>query len=147
MADNNITANSEPDLDEWGWDSFWSCAEWVQWHQQLKAMFGKADADRRFVNAYFEQSFGASGYDCRSFNSAFRTYFQDENLLEALYGDLAALQLIGAATDVITSVSNAASNAGKGAENLSKVLKWLLPVTAIIVVLGAAYFLYKKYGK
>ena len=45
------TWNTAPNYDEWGSDSYWSCADWVQWHKLLKEKFGKDLKVKKFEAA------------------------------------------------------------------------------------------------
>ena len=29
----NITENSVPNMDDWGWDNYWNCQDWIEWHK------------------------------------------------------------------------------------------------------------------
>ena len=41
----DITENSVPNMDNWGWDDYWNCEDWVQWHKIMKSKKGKQYAD------------------------------------------------------------------------------------------------------
>lgn len=136
-----ITADSEPDYDEWGPDCFWGCSEWIQWHKAQKAKYGKAAADANFSAAWSKNGWGSAPLDCRTFNSEFRNYMRTEKLLDAAIGNAAIVRPIGAASDVlkdasevITTVSSQTKNAAENAGNLvNNVLKWL-PWVGLFVV-------------
>lgn len=144
MATYNITADSVPDLDDWGWDDFWGCQEWVLWHKALKQKYGKPTADDKTVTWYLKQTTGASALDCRSFNSGFRDYFGKEKILDAMYGSVAWIKPIGAASDLIGSASDVVSNAGDAAANVAKTLKVVIPIAIVLGIGTLMYIGYKK---
>ena len=147
MADKPITENSIPDLDDWGWDSFWNCQDWIDWHKIMKQKKGKATADNNVMVWWNKQTTGASTLDCRSFNSAFRDYFGKEKLLDPMYGSVAWIKPIGAAVDVIGSASDVVSNAGDTAANITKTLKVVIPIVIVLGIGTAMYVGYNKFVK
>lgn len=132
-----ITADSTPDLDDWGYDDFWTCSDWMLWHGLVKKKYGKPEADRRFIHHWNLQTLGAHALDCRSFNTAFRDFLKKERLLDEAYGSAGILAPIGAVTDVVSSGSDVVSDTAKGAETAGKLLKWGLP----LLLVGGALFL------
>ena len=142
----NITWDSVPDFDDWGWDDYWVCSDWVNWHKEMKRVKGKSYADETFLKYWWQQTEFASPIDCRSFNSAFRDYFSSENLLDALYNN-SLVKIIGAGNDVIDSGTGAISNTAQGIEKFTAVLKWLIPIVALLLLASIGYWSYKKYLK
>lgn len=101
-------ANPEalPDFDGWGWDSYWSAAEWIQWHRAMVIRIGLDAANVRFVTEWQKQGFGAAPLDARSFDTSFRDYARANGFLDALYSGLGALaKPIGAGTDILDGVA------------------------------------------
>ncbi len=145
MAQITVTAESIPDLDDWGWDDYWTCSDWQQWHVLRSAAYGKAQADVDFLYYWNQQSMGAHALDCRSFSTSFRSYFQSQNLLEALYdGALGVIaSTIGAGTDVITGISSAVSSVGDGVKNSSKIISVIIPILLVLIAIAAIYYAYK----
>jgi hypothetical protein len=136
-----ITENSIPNLDNWGWDDFWTCSDWIAWHQIMKSKKGKEYADSNFLKWWNEQGLGSHALDCRSFNSTFRDYLRKENILENLYGGVGIVaQPIGYTTDI-------ASDLAQGVSTTAKVLKYVLPVASIIAIGIGGYWLYSKIKK
>lgn len=140
-ADLHDPANpaSTPDLDAWGYDTWWTIEQWMQWHQVMKVAFGQDEANRRFLMAWNQQSLGAGPIDARSFNSTFRAYAKANGFFDGLYsgaGDVLAKPL-GTANDVVTAGSNAVSSAADTIGSAGSVLvplavlllagSWLLP--------------------
>ena len=160
MAVLTITADSTPDLDDWGIDSYWSCEDWVAWHKELKKKFGLDEANRLFITEYHKGGFGASSFDCRSFNADFRKYAKENNFFNALYDGLAGLitQPLGAVKDVVSAASNTVSNvadaaeeavsdASKAADNIFNTIKWVLPVLLVLAAIGASFYVYNRFIK
>ena len=129
-------ADSKPDYDEWGPDSWWTANDWLTWHRSLKARFGLDDANTRFINAWQQQGIGASPLDARSFDTAFRDYAKANGFFDALYYGLGALvKPIGAVTDVVSDVST-------GISSTASLTKYLLPIAG----LALAYFAFMAYA-
>ncbi len=143
-----ITENSVPILDGWGWDSYWDCSDWIEWHKITKSRKGKAYADSRFLQYWNQQTMGAHAIDCRSFNTAFRDYMRKENLLDALYSGIGVIaEPIGAGTDLIHSGTEATTNVGKIIDGATKFFKIALPIILIGVLVLASIWAYKKFAK
>lgn len=143
---NQITANSVPDLDEWGPDSYWSCADWITWHRALKARDGQYPANVKFVQEFEKQEFLAAGYDCRTFNSDFRAYAAQEGFLTALYDGIGVLvKPVGWGIDIVENAADAVSSTVEGVTDVAKMLKKLLPILILIVIIGLIAFGYKMF--
>lgn len=143
-----ITENSVPDLDDWGWDTFWTCIDWTEWHKIMKAKKGKQYADATFLQYWNKGTMGAHVADCRSFDQNFRDYMRNENLLSSLYSGIGVIaQPIGTAGDVITSGLEATSSFAKTFANIFKVLKTLLPIGLVIGAIILGIWAYKKFAK
>ena len=54
-----ITADSTPILDGWGWDDYWGCAEFKNWHASNVKKYGVEAANDKFMVAWGAQGFGA----------------------------------------------------------------------------------------
>lgn len=130
-----ITSSSVPNYDNWGWDTYWSCEDWIQWHKELKKDFGLDHANLTFANAFNQAGFGAASYNCRTFNSAFRTYARDNGFLESLYAGIGVI--MEPAGDVLETGGNILGSA----VSASEILKKLIPiVTVLAVILLLVYF-------
>lgn len=144
-----ITAESKPDYDQWGPDDFWSCQDWILWHKALKEKYGKDEANVRFVQAYgapgLIEGLGSAHWDCRTFNQEFRNYAEANGFLTALFEGIGILtQPLGW---VIDTSGNIIKNVGEGAQGLSKVLRIAIPVAAVLLIAGGAWWGYKTYIK
>lgn len=55
-----ITADSYPDYDDWGWDDYWSIADWQTFYDKLIEKYGADEGSRRWLDAWWRQSSFAS---------------------------------------------------------------------------------------
>lgn len=148
MAKNwNITSDSEPDLDSWGFDDYWTVNEWVEWHKKMKAKFGLQKANMIFIEWWKKQTVGANPLNNRT-NANFKKYAKDNGFLSSIYSELekTALSIVSPGFQVTKSALNTATNAAAAAENTSKVLKWLLPTLLIVAAAGLSIWAYNKYA-
>lgn len=157
MANYIITADSHPDLDDWGLDDYWGPENWIDWHKKMKTSYGLDEANKRLVTAYHEATFGAASFDWRTFNSTFKKYAKDNGFYDALYDGLGGLlgkvssviatgtqQTANAAEKVIDTAGNVVDNAGDALSNTTSVLKWVIPVIVILVLIGVGMYFKKS---
>lgn len=141
------TWNVVPDYDAWGVDTSWTCDNWIQWHKELKKRFGGEKANSIWNYAFSLQSDGAKAFDCRTFNSAFRSYMTQETLDPYASAGVFSLVLkpIGAGTDLVTSASEIVTNFGKGVSNFFKgnTVQTLITIGLVGVVGYYGYKIYK----
>jgi hypothetical protein len=138
------TWNIAPDYDEWGFDTWWSCEDWIQWHGQLKKHFGQKTANDIW-NYSFSKSGALSGnLDCRTLNTNFRKYVL-ENKLDpyANAGVLSpVLQGIGTGQDIVTGTLKGVSSFFT--ENK---IKTILNIGMVVGVVIAGAYVYKSFKK
>ena len=127
--------DATPDFDEWGPDEYWKIDDWVTWHKAMKAAYGLDAANRTFIEQWFKQTNFANPIDARSTNSSFRDYARANGFLDALFGGLSFLKVLGAATDVVSSGSDVVSDVASGTKSIGTAAKYLLPVAAIAFAL------------
>lgn len=128
---NLITAESVPDYDDWGWDNYWTCNDWVEWHKALKKKFGKEKADSVWISAWDKQDMFEHNMNWCKYDSGFAHYMSSENLP---VGHLLS--------DVIVGAGDVGGNLIDAAAGTSKVLKIIIPVA---IVLASGIFLYWGY--
>lgn len=110
------TWNIVPDYDRWGSDSWWNCDEWIAWHKRLKAHFGAERAKLIWNYAYAQGSEFSGHWDCRTFNSAFRSYARAEGL--DTYASVKipfipqVLNIAGSGIEILDDTSNVISGVG-----------------------------------
>ncbi len=141
----NITENSVPNMDDWGWDNYWNCQDWIEWHKIMKSKKGKTFADTNFMKWWEAQTSFSNTYNCRSYDKTFRDYFRGEKLLDNLYSGIGVIAApIGAGSDVVVGVSEGVSDLTEGVFNAAKALKYVLPVLLIVGIGFAGFIVYKK---
>jgi hypothetical protein len=109
------TWNTAPNYDEWGSDSYWSCADWVQWHKLLKEKYGKEKAIGIWNYAYSQGTQFASHWNCRTSDSAFRRYVAQEGLnpYESAGVLSPVLKVVGGGFDIVSGTGDFLSAIGK----------------------------------
>jgi hypothetical protein len=137
------TWNIAPDYDEWGYDTWWSCEDWVMWHQELKKHFGD-DKARKIWEYAFNRSGNLSGnLSCVDFNKRFREYQDANNLktnvfLEGVMGDV-----IDIPSNVIDFASDAVSNTADFFSGSTT--KRILTITLVVGSVVALAYAYKAF--
>ena len=138
-----ITAQSQPVLDAWGWDNHWGCEEWKAWFIELRKVMSAQDAALTFTQAWNQQDSFAGPYNTCKYNLPFRNFMRAngvniDSIVSAIIDPLfdAAGNLVQGGSDVITNTAGAASS-------ISQLIKPL----AFIAVLGAGYYGYKTFIK
>jgi len=123
-----ITADSIPDLDDWGFDTWWNCSDWISWHKANEKKYGLALANTKFSQYWNKQTMGAGALDCRTVNTKFRKYIKAKGLEDVVWQSAGAFGLIlkpiGGAVDIGTEL-------GKGVGIGAKILKIAIPVVVI----------------
>lgn len=128
------SASSTPDYDDWGWDEWWKASDWIRWHRALKASYGQDEANRRFIDAWDQQSNMAGPIDARTFDSAFRAYAKENGFYEALFSGSGALaRPVAAGVTVVEAASEAVEDVASAVTTTSTAAKYLLPVAALVM--------------
>jgi len=145
-----INWNTVPNYDEWGWDDFWKCDDWVTWHQKLSEHFGEKTATEIWNYAFEKSSSLSSTFNCSSFDASFRAYYKKHNLN---VNEDVATEIWGTATDISLGALDTTSNVASGlfgtvgsvfgGNNFKKTINIVLIVGGII---GVAY-VYKAFKK
>ncbi len=154
----NITADSSPDYDDWGWDDYWQPQDWIVWHRAMKAKYSLDEANKRFIDAFLKAGSFAASYNWRSTDTEFKKYAKANGFYDSLFSGIGGLigKVASLGGSVITTASDSGSalveNAGQAATNLSesitntsKVLKVLIPVVVVLVVAGILWYGIKKF--
>lgn len=147
MSNYTITADSTPNLDDWGWDDYWDAQDWMYWHSLMVDKYGLEWANRTFIQAYHSASFGADSYDWRTFNSDFRQYADENGFLDALYDGVLGVitQPIGGAIEIGENLGEGISNVSEGVKKSSELISYLLPLLLLFVVVIGGFYVYKKH--
>ncbi len=138
-----ITWESQPDYDGWGWDTYWGCEEWMAWHKELKRKYGSEKANYLWKSAWDKQgSFDAPLNSCR-YNTTFVNYFLNEGIdirsfISALFTN---------STETLVNATDATKEATSSISSIGKQLKWILPVVATGAVIVGGLMWYNKAKK
>lgn len=127
------TWNTAPNYDEWGSDSFWSCADWIQWHKLLKEKFGQEKAKGLWEYAYSQGTAFAAHSNCRTTDSAFRLYVAKEGLNPyASAGVLSpVLKVLGGGFDILSGTGDFLSSLGRNFKYIG-----YIGVAGVIIYVG-----------
>lgn len=147
----DLTADSEPDFDNWGPDDYWSCAAFMTWHQLMEQKYGQAQANLRFGDAMeIAFTFGSYHQNC-AYDQGFRDYFRSKGIKIDTVGSLIVMTLIGLAydgADIVKNISTSLGNVTEAAKNTTSVAKVLLPVALVGGSLWAVdKFVYPIFGE
>lgn len=133
LNDSEITWQSTPVYDEWGWwGEYWTCADWITWHEALKAHYGINDANIIFILAFHEAGFGAASFDCRTFDYNFKEYAKQNGFFDALFDGLTGI--------ILQPVSNVIH----GSQGIGNLISAAVKYLPIILIVGAAASLNSK---
>tara|TARA_R110000824_G_scaffold136918_1_gene300915 strand:- start:343 stop:759 length:417 start_codon:yes stop_codon:yes gene_type:complete len=127
MADYgaDITWESVPDYDGWGWDTYWSCADWMIWYNKLDEHYGASEARLLWKSAWNEQGIWESNYNWCKYDPTFNQFLKDNELGES--------HLLA---DTVIDTTEAAGGVLGSLGWVGKNLKWILPSALIIVGLS-----------
>ena len=140
-----ITADSEPILDKWGWDFYWSLNDWLVWHREMKKKYGNEKANRIFISWWDKQTFGASPLEHFAYDTNFTDYTDKEKLSDAIWSHPAAPpRIIRASVNIVKSVGGTAENLVGAAENVAKTIKIIIPIFLISTLVIGSVILYQR---
>lgn len=139
------TWNITPDYDQWGIDTWWSCEEWIMWHQELKKHFGSSRARQIWEYAFNKSGFGSGTEWCAETNTRFRAYIKTNNLSTGgigagVLGDVIDIpaKVIDFASDTVSNVSDFFSGG---------TTKKILTVGLVVGGLVALAYVYQSFKK
>lgn len=143
MAAKNLTADSKPVWNYlWIGQDDWTCQDLITWHQLMKIKYGKPYADGTFLKAWDTIPAVSAQTDCRTFNAAFKNYFQSEKIYDGLFGiEGLIIRPIGAGFELVKDASNIIENIGDAASNTSSLLKYLVPILVVVLIIVAIYII------
>jgi hypothetical protein len=138
------TWNVAPDYDEWGIDTYWSCNDWILWHQYLKAKFGQTKANFIWDYSFSQSGNLSSNLNCRTFDSSFRSYVSKNGLNPFANAGIFAPVLQGAGTiqDVTGSVLGGVSSFFTTSN-----IKNILTIVSVGAVVVGGLYAYKTFKK
>lgn len=107
----NITWDNAPNYDEWGYDDFWSCNDWITWHKKLAEHFGEETATEIWNYAFDKTTNLSSNLDCNALDANFRKYVKEHGLRPN--SDIIT-ETMGTASDILTDALGATSDVSSG---------------------------------
>jgi len=140
----SITADSIPDQDDWGIDSYWSCEQWQRWHYLNRHKYGLHVANQKFSDEWSKGTFGAANADCATFNDAFKRYInRTPGLYDIVWGEIYLAPVLQPASSGLSVVTNAS----KGLQTTAQAMRWVVPMLASIAIVGGGIYAYRKLSK
>lgn len=139
-----ITADSVPDFDNWGWDDWWDCSDWMRWTQLNVTAYGREVALQKFIQQWGSQDKAMAPYNWCKYHSDFANYYKDLGVdVGWLFSKLiVALDNVGDdAIDVVEDTSDSATNLSSAVASITTIVKWVAPFAA----LGAGVWAIDKY--
>ena len=122
----DITAQSLPDYDDFGFDQYWGCTDWMVWYDRLKEEHGKKEARIIWKSAWEKQDYFDYAYNQCPLQDDFRD-FSRKNRLDST----------GLFSDFFVGLGDTASGAFKSLGWIGRNLPWIVPLT--LVVTGGFY--------
>ena len=144
-----ITADSVPDLDDWGVDDFWSCTQWVEWHKAMVKKYGNENANIRFAHFWNQQGFGAHALGCRTVDAGFRHYIQGiAGLQEIVWQGAGGLKYLLQPIGTVMQTGGAVGTAvAQGLQTSAKAGKYLIPALLTLATFGIIIYGYRTATK
>lgn len=130
MADYgaDIKWDSIPEYDGWGFDKYWSCADWMIWFDKLSGHYATEEARLIWKSAWNEQDIWESNYNWCKYEPSFNKFLDDNKLGES--------HLLA---DAIITTTDTAGGLLDGLGFVGRNLKWILPSALIIVGVSYAF--------
>lgn len=140
----NITADSVPVLDGWGWGDYWDVSDWIRWHELRKAKYGRDDANRKLLDAYHSATFGAASNDWKTFNPTFRDYAKANGFYDQLFVGVTNLpRFLVSILDLFRGGSSVVESVGEAGGAVAGATRWLLPVLVLAAVAYLGFFIFR----
>lgn len=138
MSNYTITADSLPDYDDWGIDSYWSKEDWKKWYDLMVAKYGVDKARSTWISAYDRPGhldiLPARGNYIMDSN--FADWMKQNDLYEGVATGFKGVSndLVLGAEKISRGAIRTAENAAGGAFNTLNVASKILPVILVVVV-------------
>lgn len=129
----SITYQSTPDYDGWGFDSYWTCDEWKNWHIALVKQYGLARANELWVEAWNKQDTFEHGKNVCKYNTEFVNYLLSKGI------DIRSF-----VSAIFTNVAETVVNTTEAAADLSDNLDWIVPAAIGAALLIGGLILYSQ---
>lgn len=151
MSKFTITANSTPVFDEWGFDDYWSAADWMLWFDKLVEKHGKDGGKLLWIKGFTNPDapwLGAAHGDWLDGivgDAVFIDFLKENDLWDSVNSGIMGVwnDSTNLVTDGASDVINAGSNLVSSSANTINLISKVLPVIVIIVLI-AVFMYYKK---
>jgi hypothetical protein len=131
--------DASPDYDEWFWDSYWDCNDWMQWHKALKSKYGLR-ANEIWLQAWIKNDRTSHARMWCRLNEDFVAYFNSQGIDVQTW----IQRVVFNTGDIVESVTEAApgltTNVTSAVGSIAKVLPWAVGLAAI----GAGFYVYEQ---
>lgn len=124
---SSITADSEPDFDNWGPDDWWSCDIWMLYHQLNVQKYGQEIANQRFREQWAKQDEWTHPMIYCKFDSSFINYFK----AQGIEGGWLISNLVVAAENVANNLEDSAVNTSDLLATLTSAAKVVAPFALV----------------
>lgn len=146
-----ITADSIPDYDEWLPDDYWTCTQWVLWHQLNVTKYGLQIANQKFIDAWEQQDDFMSPMIWCKYDASFINYFKAQGIEGGWLlsnAVVAVTNVADSAGEVVTNTAGAASSLSSGVKSVANVAKYAAPFLAVgAIVWGVDKYVYPIFPK
>lgn len=132
-----ITSDSTPDLDEWGWDDYWGCGEWMLWHKANVQAYGKETANTNFIQAWGSQDSFMSPYNWCKYDKDFANYFAQQGIDVGWLLSNLVVGVENVGVDVIDTVENTTGTIAYVSSGLK--------VVATLAVIGVGIYAFDRW--
>lgn len=129
--DLQITADSIPVLDKWGWDEHWEVPEWRRWHELMVQRYGRKYANSQFLYWWGKQDSTAGPYTRGKYDQNFVNYLDK-------YG----IDIGDALSNVALSAGSVVKNTSRGLTFITKYLGWI--IAGVILTIVILVFIYLR---
>ena len=89
----DISAESYPDYDGFGWDNYWSCTDWMIWYGKLKQAYGVSEAKLRWKSAWEKQDNTSNPYLWCMYSDDFYAFIKENDAFGLLAQSIHQLNL------------------------------------------------------
>lgn len=123
----NITWDSTPDWDEWGWDTYWYCDDWILYHEALLEHYGDLNtANKIWRNQWAKQSsfFSDTKFDC-PIQKTFSQYFKDQGIDVGHWGSALITPVLETGVNLSENANETITDLSNTGKNLTKALPYI----------------------
>ena len=154
---SQITWDSIPKLDDWGWGDFWSCDDLIEWSKALRDHYGNDQGDSIWVDTFDKSTYGSAWINCSTHNDAFRKYVTEDTdlasrstILSKVYKAEGSVNSVlkpvqdvySGIGNVLSGVGNLLSGAGKSINIFGKIVPVMTILISLMLTAGIGLLIY-----